>query len=419
MVDTLDFRLSNRHIRQLIKDEITTGDFASAGKRLPYLYSEKLVRLIGEQTKLKNMVEFFAFRGVEAQLHTVDMPYRVLTPQTELNDHRLRREPAMVKKTLTPVWFNAKFVITDEALNINLEDKDLYDTIVEIMAMAMGRDYEKLLIRGDKDGPATSEDREFSGWATTKVMIDQMYRLVDGLIAFAKSDGTELDVSGYTTKYFNPAIAKQMILALPEERKWMTSAMRFMCSTHAYQDFFEACQDQGTDWLTILKMIFGKPDIKYQNQMIEEIPWMENYPKYVTTTTFSSGGTVTLADVPIVAGSEKLIPNTTGTYFTPYVDPDDYGAVDATGVITHSGTASSIPTDSETHITAQGPDIVVMMPPKNFVFAMNTNTVTVETDRVVDDAYDLYVSRTECDTFIINGDDIVYGSGLINKTAGS
>lgn len=424
MLSSMDINLTPRLIRAALrkefkKDDITSSLFSDAGKRLPYLYSERFIRLLGEQTRLKGMVRFFSFRGVEGQIHTIDLATRTLYPHTEGTDPVVRTQPAMTKITVEPTWFDAPFYITDESLNINLEDKNLVQIMIELMATAMGRDYEKLIIHGDELGPWTNEEDRVSDYDADKVMVDPMLATIDGIITIAKAQGTELDVSGYTNKYFNKEIAKYMLLQLPEDRKFVKSQMKFFCSSEAMEDFYESLEDIGTDYNTIYKLIIGtEAPISYHGRLIHEIPLWENYPRVVEVDSFTSGGTVALSYPPIVADSIYIFDDgTTGEYITPYTEDIDYTCADSTGIVTHTGTASSMPTGTDMNITYKGSDVVIATPPDNVGFAMNSGLVTLEHDRIVSEAADLWMARTSCDVFAINGDDIVIATGLENASA--
>ncbi|MER3439305.1 MAG: phage major capsid protein [Chloroflexota bacterium] len=113
---------------------------------------------------------------------------RILRPGSEgarLGDpDRVKPETRLV--TLSTVLVKGEVPITDEVLEDNIERARLADTIMEMLAEAVGRDLEELFIKGDTARTATE---------------DQYLKLLDGLIkqAQAAAEAVKLDASTITT----------------------------------------------------------------------------------------------------------------------------------------------------------------------------------------------------------------------------
>ncbi|MCK9578568.1 hypothetical protein M0R01_03735 [bacterium] len=297
-------------------------------------------------------------------------------------------------------------------------ETDLGGLFLELMAMKLANEYEKLMIHGNKIGQNTSRAKAYDDYDPDKVSIDPTFIKTDGIISLAVADGIQVDCSTWETKYFNPEICKEMLMAIAEEQQFLLQSMQFMVSPRAYEDFYEHCENKGVDTAS-LQWVLGTMPIQYHKKLIHGVPLWDNNPRQVKKAKItSSGGTVDLPYVPIVEDSDKFIPHTEGTFYTPYVNgtADDYTLDLTTGKVTHTGTdTSSIPLDTFINFTYKGPGVAVMTFPGNFKFAVNTDTVKIEHDRVVNDATDLYVSHTSGDIAMWRADACVW-TNVQNKT---
>jgi HK97 family phage major capsid protein len=143
----------------LEKATFTTADLA-AGGLLPPDHAKQFIRVAIENTVIIKEATNITMPRPKMEVPRVKLGSRVLRPGTEgarLADAD-RVTPATGLVTLSTVLCKGEIVISDEVLEDNIEGDRFADTIVAMLAEAVGRDVEELIIKGDTARTAT-EDR--------------------------------------------------------------------------------------------------------------------------------------------------------------------------------------------------------------------------------------------------------------------
>ncbi len=408
------------NVRKLIKEVISSGLFSTEGNVLPYQIFQRFVQLLADQSAMRDVIYWVTFRGTTAQLDTIDLPDGyVMAPAVETTDNQIYNVPELARISFSPKWFKIKFKITDESININLEGEPFIDVMLSLMAKAQARDWDRIILYGNKEGVANNVDQRITGYAAGKYCEDWILNKCDGIVQTILAKGNVLDVSAYTYKYFHMEIGRQLMLVIPESRRDRVPQMEFFCDAFSASDYEDDLYQKGDDYPTIINLgTGGGGKLSCRRLPINEIPYMVEHPTTVQNETFaSSGATLQLDYYPVVDDSDIILESDVGqTYTTPYTRDSDYSITNTDGVITDIGGAL---VGSEKKITYKMPGIVLLFRRKQFVWGMNYNRFNLEYFRDVENSTDLYVNHASGDGDVIDGTETAIAWGIEGKTPGA
>jgi hypothetical protein len=144
---------SNRTI--LEKADMAIADLKDGGGYLLPAQSQKFMRLLIKQSELMGMATVVPMSAPKQQVAKIKFGSRVLRAGKEAT--RLadvdRAKPDFSYMELDAKLFKAEIELSDEVLEDSVERGELRQTIMELLAEAIGRDMEEVLIMGDTKSP--------------------------------------------------------------------------------------------------------------------------------------------------------------------------------------------------------------------------------------------------------------------------
>jgi HK97 family phage major capsid protein len=140
----------NRTLLQ--KAEIAVADMAGDGGLLRPAQAQQFMTMLTKQSVLLPMVTMVPMEAPKQEFSKIGMGQRVLRPAQEavaLRDEQLAR-PDWGKVEMDAKGFKAEVRITDESLEDNIEGPALQNRVRGLLAEAMARDMEEVIICGDR-----------------------------------------------------------------------------------------------------------------------------------------------------------------------------------------------------------------------------------------------------------------------------
>jgi len=144
---------SNRTL--LEKADLAIRDLQDGGGYLLPAQAKKFMRLLIKQSELMGMATVVPMAAPKQQIAKIKFGSRVLRAGregTRLSDQD-RTRPDFSYMELDAKLFKAEVDLSDESLEDSIEREDLRQTIMEMLAEAIGRDMEEVLVMGDMTSP--------------------------------------------------------------------------------------------------------------------------------------------------------------------------------------------------------------------------------------------------------------------------
>jgi len=144
---------SNRTL--LEKADLAIRDLQDGGGYLLPAQAKKFMRLLIKQSELMGMATVVPMAAPKQQIAKIKFGSRVLRAGregTRLTDQE-RTRPDFSYMELDEKLFKAEVDLSDESLEDSIEREDLRQTIMEMLAEAIGRDMEEVLVMGDTTSP--------------------------------------------------------------------------------------------------------------------------------------------------------------------------------------------------------------------------------------------------------------------------
>jgi hypothetical protein len=144
---------SNRTL--LEKADLAIRDLQDGGGYLLPAQAKKFMRLLIKQSELMGMATVVPMAAPKQQIAKIKFGTRVLRAGregTRLSDKE-RAKPDFTYLELDAKLFKAEVDLSDESLEDSIEREDLRQTIMELLAEAIGRDMEEVLVMGDMTSP--------------------------------------------------------------------------------------------------------------------------------------------------------------------------------------------------------------------------------------------------------------------------
>lgn len=215
--------LSNRTI--LEKADLALADLTAGGGILKPAQAQKFMRLLIKESVLMKMATVIPMASPKQQISKIKFGSRILRPGQEATALALadRAKPDLSSVELDAQLFKAEVRLSDEVLEDSIERGELRQTIMEMMAEAISRDMEEVLINGDT------------------VSVDPFLAVMDGVLKQATSN--VVDAAGAP---ISKTLLQSMLKTLPSEHLRDKKAMRFMTSVDADLDYRNTLADRAT-----------------------------------------------------------------------------------------------------------------------------------------------------------------------------
>lgn len=215
--------MDNRTILQ--KADLALSDLTTSGGMLQPAQAAKFMRIMIKESKVLGMSTVVPMRSPKQLIEKIRFAGRVLRAGSEAAAlaQADRAKPNLGKVELDAQLFKAEVRLDNEVLEDSIERGELRQTIMQIMAEAVSRDIDEVLIQGD----TTSGDPFLAKF--------------DGMLKQATSN--VVDASSATC---NKGLFRDMLKSMPHEFLRNKLDLRFMTSINAEIDYRDSLADRMT-----------------------------------------------------------------------------------------------------------------------------------------------------------------------------
>lgn len=392
--------ISYKSLLQKNAGDINSSSLVNGGKLTP-AQQKTFVSLVFALSALNNIVTLHSFDNESMYIDKMDVDARVMYPMDEGVDTGKRAGISPTRVTLTPFDTMTVVEVTDKFLRQNIEGRAIA-LIEKYISPQMMNNMEDFNLNANLIGPSQPESLFIKNGSDTRRLRDPLLAKADGWMKQADA-GHIVDASALTSMAQILIKAKK---AMPVKYKQNLNNLKFVTPidiADIYQNEL-ALRNTGLGDAAITGVIA----LKSYGISLEPIPLMSSTPIKVKTVTLSSTTPVSLGYKYLDAASVWVTPTTldSETSVVPFVDTTDY-VIDATnGTIANSGSGAI--TDGQTvDVTFYSRPEILLVDPKNLVMAMNTDSVSVEKQRLAARRVDQYSISASIDVKIINPDAVV------------
>jgi len=239
--------LSNRTL--LEKADLALADLTAGGGLLKPAQAQKFMRLLVKDSALMKLVTVTPMASPKQQIQRIRFSSRVLRPGQEATAVATgdRVKPDLSHVELDAKLFKGEVRLSDEVLEDSIERGELRQTIMELLADAISRDMEDLVINGDT--------------AST----DAFYATMDGVLKQATSH--IVDAGGVALA---PDHLRDLLKTLPSEHTRDKKALRFLTSVDADIDYRTQLAERAT--AVGDKFLEGDAPVLYSGVPVQPIP---------------------------------------------------------------------------------------------------------------------------------------------------
>lgn len=249
--------LSNREIseslrRKIEKADIAVSDLISSGGILLPEQLERFLRLAIDHSVFLQDVTFKTMRSPTWRMDKIKFGSRVLRraqSATQPLSQGDRVKPDLSRTELTTTEFICESDIPDQVLEDNIEKEDLQNTILDLLAEAMGRDVEEAALLSD----TASSDDFLKGF--------------EGFLKLATSHVVDLQDTKATRDTW-----KEMWRAMPTRYSALKSKMKIYTDKNACLDYGDSLDSRAGD--TADGSIRNDSDLVWKKMPVIEVPLM-------------------------------------------------------------------------------------------------------------------------------------------------
>jgi HK97 family phage major capsid protein len=239
--------LNNRTI--LEKADLALADLTAGGGILKPAQAQKFMRLLIKDSILMKLATVVPMASPKQQISKIKFGSRILRPGQEATALGVadRSKPDLSQVELDAKLFKAEVRLSDETLEDSIERGELRQTIMEMMAEAISRDMEEVIINGDV------------------ASADPFLAVMDGALKQATSN--VVDAAG------NPIskdLMSDMLKTLPSEHLRDKKAMRFLTSVDADLDYRNTLAERAT--AVGDKFLEGDTPVLYSGVPVQPVP---------------------------------------------------------------------------------------------------------------------------------------------------
>ena len=209
----------------LQKADLAISDLTSGGGLLKLAQAQKFMRLLIKDAPLMGMATVVPMASPKQEVGGIRLGQRVLRPcqdATALADSD-RVRPDLTKVELDAKLFKGEIRLSDEVLEDNIERGELRQTLMELLAGAVRRDMEEVIINGDT------------------ASADPFLARMDGLLKQAKSN--VVDAGGAK---FGRDVLRDMLKAMPSEYLRDKKTLRYLSSVDSELDYRNELAERAT-----------------------------------------------------------------------------------------------------------------------------------------------------------------------------
>jgi HK97 family phage major capsid protein len=226
--------LDNRTI--LEKADLALADLTAGGGVLKPAQAQKFMRLLIKQSVLMQLATVVPMASPKQQISKIKFGNRILRPGQDLSQVELDAK-----------LFKAEVRLSDEVLEDSIERGELRQTIMEMMADAIARDMEEVIVNGDT------------------ASADPFLATMDGVLKQATSH--VVDAAGSP---ISKDLLRDLVKTLPSEYLRDKSAMRYLTSVDADLDYRNTLAERAT--AVGDKFLEGDAPVLYSGVPVQPIP---------------------------------------------------------------------------------------------------------------------------------------------------
>jgi hypothetical protein len=239
--------LRNRSL--LEKADLALSDLMTGGGILKPAQAKKFMRLLIKESVLMKLVSVVPMAAPKQQVSQIKFGSRVLRPGQEgvALSQAERSRPEFSAFELDAKLFKAEVRVPDEVLEDNIEEGQLRQTLMELLAEAIARDMEEIAINGDTSS------------------VDPFLAVMDGVLVQAQShivDAAETPIS--------KDLLSDLLKALPSEYLRDKRAMRFLTSVDAELNYRNTLAERAT--AVGDKLLEGDTPVLYSGVPLQSVP---------------------------------------------------------------------------------------------------------------------------------------------------
>jgi len=237
----------NRTILQ--KADLALADLTAGGGLLKPAQAQKFMRLLIKDSPLMRLATVVPMASPKQQLSKIKFGSRVLRPGQEATALGVadRARPDLSQVELDAKLFKAEVRLSDEVLEDSIERGELRQTIMEMMAEAISRDMEEVLINGDT------------------LSADPFLAVMDGVLKQATSNVVDAGAAPITKN-----LLRDMLKTIPSEHLRDKKAMRFMTSVDADLDYRNTLAERATTVGD--RLLEGDTPVLYSGVPVQPVP---------------------------------------------------------------------------------------------------------------------------------------------------
>ena len=239
--------MSNRTI--LEKADLALADLTAGGGILKPAQAQKFMRLLIKESVLMKLATVVPMQSPKQQISKIKFGSRILRPGAEATALVAgdRVKPDLSQVELDAQLFKAEVRLSDETLEDSIERGELRQTIMEMMAEAIARDMEEVIVNGDT------------------ASADTFLAVLDGVIKQATSN--VVDAAGAPV---SKNLLRDMLKTLPSEHLRDKKAMRFLTSVDADLDYRNSLAERAT--AVGDKFLEGDTPVLYSGVPVQPVP---------------------------------------------------------------------------------------------------------------------------------------------------
>ncbi len=237
----------NRTILQ--KADLALADLTVGGGLLKPAQAQKFMRLLIKDSPLMQLATVVPMASPKQQISKIKFGSRVLRPGQEATPLGAgdRAKPDLSQVELDAKLFKAEVRLSDEVLEDSIERGELRQTIMEMMAEAISRDMEDVLINGDT------------------LSADPFLAVMDGVLKQATSN--VVDAGGTP---ISKNLLRDVLKTIPSEHLRDKKAMRFLTSVDADLDYRNSLAERAT--AVGDRLLEGDTPVLYSGVPLQPIP---------------------------------------------------------------------------------------------------------------------------------------------------
>ena len=239
--------LDNRTI--LEKADLALADLTARGGILKPAQAQKFMRLLIKQSVLMQQATVVPMASPKQQISKIKFGSRILRPGQEATalPPAQRAAPDLSQVELDAKLFKAEVRLSDEVLEDSIERGELRQTMMEMIADAISRDMEEVLVSGDT------------------ASADPFLATMDGVLKQATSHVVDAAAAPISKD-----LLRDLVKTLPSEYLRDKSAMRYLTSVDADLDYRNSLAERAT--AVGDKFLEGDAPVLYSGVPVQPIP---------------------------------------------------------------------------------------------------------------------------------------------------